>query len=113
MKDFKQILPNASGFLYYVSITGVTGASLNKLNNLDKLKNSVENLKKKTNLPIIIGFGIKTKEQVQEIFQFADGVIIGSSIVKIIEKAVNENSSINKILNDIDYFIKSLLNKES
>ena len=109
----KQILPNASGFLYYVSITGVTGASLDKLNNLDRLKNSIEKIKEKTDIPIIVGFGIKTKEQVQEIFEFADGVVVGSSIIKIIEKAINEKSPINKILNDISFFIKSLLNKES
>ena len=104
----KEILQNASGFLYYVSITGVTGG---KLSNFKDLKISIAKIRKKTKLPIVVGFGIKTNQQVKKLLTFADGVVIGSSIVNIIEKYSVKNLNINNILNKIRKYIKSLLRK--
>tara|TARA_B100000029_G_scaffold502549_1_gene577996 strand:+ start:1369 stop:2166 length:798 start_codon:yes stop_codon:yes gene_type:complete len=108
-KRLKEILINASGFLYYVSITGVTGA---KLKDFKKVEQSIKKIKKKTKLPIVVGFGIKTKEQVQKIFKFADGVVIGSSIVEIIEKKGIKNSKIENILLSIKKFINVVRNQK-
>ena len=93
----KTILNNASGFLYYVTITGITGQHSA---NLEELKNSIKIIKNHTNLPVIAGFGIKDANDVKEICQIADGAVVGSSIVKIIEENYkNKSNMLNKIFN--------------
>ena len=93
----KTILSNASGFLYYVTITGITGQHSA---NLEELKNSIKIIKNHTNLPVIAGFGIKDANDVKEICQIADGAVVGSSIVKIIEENYkNKSIMLNKIFN--------------
>ena len=102
-KRLNTILKNASGFLYYVTITGITGQHSAKI---DKLEKSIKEVKKITNLPIVSGFGIKDIHQVHDICAFSEGVVVGSSIVKIIEK----NYHINKyqIIPKITKFVKKL-----
>ena len=93
----KTILNNASGFLYYVTITGITGQHSA---NLEELKNSIKIIKNHSNLPVIAGFGIKDANDVKEICQIADGAVVGSSIVKIIEENYkNKSIMLNKIFN--------------
>ena len=98
----KTILSNASGFLYYVTITGITGQ---KSADMDELKKSISEIRKYTSLPIVAGFGIKNKDHVKEICKFADGAVVGSSIVKIIEENINDT---NKMISIIDNFSKEL-----
>ena len=100
----KLILKNASGFLYYVSVTGITGQ---KSANLNELKKSVKFIKKYTNLPVVPGFGIKNPTDVKNICKVADGAVVGSSIIKIIEKNLNNK---DKMLSEIDRFSKNLKN---
>ena len=72
-----------SGFIYYVSMTGITGASLQKqLGSQQALKK----LKQKTSLPVCVGFGIKNKEQAAEVAPLADGIVVGSALVDLFEK---------------------------
>ena len=71
------------GFLYYVSITGVTGAR-GKLP--DELEAAIGQIRKYSQKPVAVGFGISTPEQVKEVRRIADGVIVGSAIVKMIEE---------------------------
>tara|TARA_B100001123_G_C15340942_1_gene1034858 strand:- start:109 stop:909 length:801 start_codon:yes stop_codon:yes gene_type:complete len=99
------ILTNASGFLYYVSITGITGQ---KSANIKTLNRSIKKIKNKTKLPILTGFGIKNAKQAKEISSFTDGVIVGSSIVSIIEKNIDSKLSKNIIINKVSNFVKSL-----
>lgn len=82
------VLENASGFLYYVSITGVTGT---KSANIDEVSAHIENIKTKTNLPVAVGFGIKTPADVENMSKIADAVVVGSSIVDNIEKNQLDN----------------------
>ena len=98
----KTITSHASGFLYYVTITGITGQ---KSANMQELKQSVKNIKKYTKLPIVAGFGIKNKLHVKEICKITDGVVVGSSIVKLIEKNLNKKNNILKV---ISTFVKDL-----
>jgi tryptophan synthase alpha chain len=70
-----------SGFVYYVSLTGVTGA---KLTQNAELEAQIERIRSKTKLPLAIGFGISKPEQVRQLAPFADGVVIGSALVKLI-----------------------------
>ena len=71
----------ASGFLYYVSITGVTGAAQADLN---KIKPHIEQIKTHTDLPIAIGFGIKTPQDAAQMAALGDAIVVGSSIVQTI-----------------------------
>ena len=96
------ILNNASGFLYYVTVTGITGQNSA---NVDKLKNSIQIIKSHTNLPIVAGFGIKDKKDVTKISAFTDGVVVGSSIVNIIKNNLQDK---NKMIMEIDKFTKDL-----
>ena len=100
----KLILKNASGFLYYVSVMGITGQKSADLNELEK---SVKFIKKFTNLPVVPGFGIKNSTDVNKICKIADGAVVGSSIIKIIENNLNDK---DKMFFEIDKFSKELKN---
>jgi tryptophan synthase alpha chain len=77
----KQIAAHATGFLYYISITGVTGTAKPQV---QEVKKDVERIRKVTALPLAIGFGISTPEQAKEIAPYADGIVVGSAVVKMI-----------------------------
>ena len=98
----KLILSNASGFLYYVSVMGTTGQ---KSANINDLKNSIDLIRQHTNLPIVPGFGIKNASDVNNVCKIADGAVVGSSIIKIIEENLNDK---NVMLKKISEFTKEL-----
>ena len=101
-KRLTTILSNASGFLYYVTVTGITGQNSA---NIEDLKKSINTIKSSTKLPIVAGFGIKNKNDVKQISTFTDGVVVGSSIVNIIKHNLNDK---NKMINEIKGFTKDL-----
>ena len=76
----------ANGFVYYVSLKGITGAS-----HLDtvEVENQVENVKRVIKLPIMVGFGVKTPQQAAAISKFANGVVIGSELVDTMAESDN------------------------
>ena len=82
------VLQNTSGFVYYVSITGITGAGSAQQ---DAVAAAVGRLKAFTDLPIAVGFGITTPEQVAEIGSVADAAVVGSAIVRQIEANLDEH----------------------
>lgn len=73
-----KVLTNTSGFVYYVSITGITGAANAKAGDVGP---EVARIKAKTDLPVIVGFGVKTPDAAERIAKTADGVVVGSAIV--------------------------------
>jgi tryptophan synthase alpha chain len=73
----------ATGFLYYVSVTGVTGARNTLASDLER---NVSALKSITNLPIGVGFGISTADQARQVARFADAVVVGSAISQVVEQ---------------------------
>jgi tryptophan synthase alpha chain len=84
-----QIADSATGFLYYISITGVTGTAQPLIHSI---KVDVERIRKISVLPLVIGFGISTPAQAAEIASCADGVVVGSALVRIIgEKGGDED----------------------
>ena len=72
------VLENSSGFVYYVSITGITGT---RSASTASIADAMARIRKASDLPAVVGFGIKTKAQVAEAAQVADGVVVGSAIV--------------------------------
>ena len=76
-----EILSNSSGFIYYVSLKGITGAEIDSFN---ALKERVESIKKSSRIPVVVGFGIKDKKTAKKMSVFSDGVVVGSAIVDII-----------------------------
>jgi tryptophan synthase alpha chain len=92
-----KVLQNTSGFVYYVSITGITGAAAAQATNVGP---EVARIKAATDLPVIVGFGISTPDTAQEIASVADGCVVGSAIVKQIADG--------KPLADILSYVKGL-----
>ena len=86
------IVNQASGFLYYVSLKGVTGAA-----NLDveQVKARVAEIRSKTNLPIGVGFGVKDAATAKNVAAFADAVVVGSRMVMTIEGSNDDNLIVN------------------
>jgi len=74
-KRLPKVLQNTSGFVYYVSMTGITGTSLT---DIESVAVAVDAIKQHTDLPIAVGFGIKTAQQARQIAKIADGVVVGS-----------------------------------
>jgi len=87
-----KILKNASGFLYYVSITGITGTAEP---DLGPVKAAVDMIKGRTALPVAVGFGIKTPENVRAFAEIADAVVVGSAIVNIIGDNIDQEGLAN------------------
>ena len=77
-KRLPKVLTNTSGFVYYVSVTGVTGTAAP---DTTKVTGAVTRIKRHTRLPVAVGFGVKTAEQARAIAEGADGVVVGSALV--------------------------------
>lgn len=91
---FKNIIKDSTGFIYYVSLTGVTGA---RRSLPAELGAKIKSLKSMAGKPVCVGFGVSTPRQAKQIAGFADGVIIGSAIVKIIEKNLGKTDLVGKV----------------
>ena len=83
MKAINQV---ASGYLYYVSLKGVTGS--NSLD-LSTVKEQYQHRKAQTNLPLMVGFGIKTADMASNVADFADGVIVGAALIEALQDDQN------------------------
>ncbi|NOG31428.1 tryptophan synthase subunit alpha [Halomonas sp. TBZ9] len=93
-KRLPRVLGNASGFIYYVSVAGVTGGNAPTP---ERLENAVGELRAKTDLPIAVGFGIRTAEQAAIIGRYSDGVVVGSALVDCIEHAANPDDAVERV----------------
>ena len=100
------ILKSSSGFIYYVSITGVTGSKISKV--LD-IKKKYMFLKKVINIPFVVGFGINSLKKAHEISRYADGVVVGSDLIKEIEKGIEKKANIfNNVINLVKKYSKAI-----
>ena len=100
-RRLNKILQKTSGFLYYVSIAGITGS---KRPEIEKVKSAVQEIKTKTKLPVGVGFGIRTEDDIKKVSSFADGVIIGSVLVDIIKNSENDDTIKDKIMSKVKEF---------
>ena len=85
-KRLPAVLKNTSGFVYYVSITGITGAATA---DPDKVREAVARIKRHTTLPVAVGFGVKTRAHARAIAAGADGVVVGSVLVDAVRDSLD------------------------
>jgi tryptophan synthase alpha chain len=97
----KKVLKKASGFLYYVSLTGVTGSTAISV---DAVRQAVVRLRGYTKLPIGVGFGVAKPEHAAAVAQFADAAVVGSAVMRI----VGESRGTNDVVDNVAAFIRSL-----
>ena len=86
-KRLPKVLTNTSGFVYYVSVTGVTGTAAP---DTSKVMGAVARIKRHTKLPVAVGFGVKTAEQAGAIAEGADGVVVGSALIDALSKSLDK-----------------------
>jgi tryptophan synthase alpha chain len=87
-KRLPAVLKNTSGFVYYVSITGITGSAAP---DNSKVGAAVARIKKHIELPVAVGFGVRTAEQAKEIASGADGVVVGSALVEALRMSLGKD----------------------
>jgi len=96
----KLVTQVSRGFIYFVSMTGITGSTLR---GLKEIREKVPLIKQYTNLPVVVGFGISNKREARNVARLADGVVIGSAIIRIIEVAGRQ-----KIPQKVAQFIRGI-----
>ena len=102
------IIKNASGFLYYVSVLGITGSKTPEINSIKK---NVEIIKSLSKIPVAVGFGIKTPLQAASIAQTSDAIVVGSAIIeKIYDTHKKNHSNELFVIEEVSNFVESLSN---
>ena len=102
------IIKNASGFLYYVSVLGITGSKTPEINSIKK---NVEIIKSLSEIPVAVGFGIKTPLQASSIAQTSDAIVVGSAIIEKIYDTYKKNHSNELfVVEEVSNFVESLSN---
>ncbi|TCT44659.1 tryptophan synthase subunit alpha [Martelella mediterranea] len=105
-KRLPTVLNNTSGFVYYVSMTGVTGSALP---DPSKVGAAVSRIKAHTDLPVCVGFGVKTAEHARLIGAAADGVVVGTAVVNQIAGSLDQDNQATKDTVDaVSTFVKGL-----
>jgi tryptophan synthase alpha chain len=89
-KRLPTVLNNTSGFVYYVSITGITGSATPDAR---KVGAAVARIKRHTKLPVAVGFGVRTAENARAIAQGADGVVVGSALVEALRLSLDDGKA--------------------
>jgi tryptophan synthase alpha chain len=93
----KSITKMSSGYVYYVTVKGITGSKLTDISTIKKNVSKIKNFSQ-NNIPVAVGFGIKDSKSAKQMSKFSDGIIIGSSIVELIHKYSNNKSVMKKRL---------------
>lgn len=101
-KRLPTVLSNSGGFLYYVSITGITGAATATE---QQVQNAVSRLKQHSNLPVAVGFGIKDAAAAQTVARHADAVVVGSAIVQKVEANIQTK---NELVKNVCTYVQTL-----
>jgi tryptophan synthase alpha chain len=88
-KRLPAVLANTSGFVYYVSITGITGSGSADANEVGA---AVARIKRHTRLPVCVGFGIRTPDAARDIARQANGAVVGTALVEVLQKSLDANN---------------------
>ncbi|MCX5832980.1 MAG: tryptophan synthase subunit alpha, partial [Deltaproteobacteria bacterium] len=101
LERMKKMVKRASGFIYYISLTGVTGSGRPVF---EEIRDKVSAIRKMSDLPVVAGFGISSPSQAREIAPAADGVVVGSAIVRLI----GEHAGRPDLARTVEAFARSL-----
>jgi tryptophan synthase alpha chain len=112
------VLANTAGFVYYVSITGITGAATP---DFGKVSAAVERIKRHTPLPVVVGFGVKSGEHAAAIARSADGVAVGSALVNAVQVSLDAEgrataktiASVTRLVQDLAAGVRSVTKAEA
>lgn len=105
-KRLPKVLQNTSGFVYYVSITGITGTATP---DFSRVAEAVKRIKGHTALPVAVGFGVKAPEHAEAIASGADGVVVGSALVEAVRCSLDEaGKATNKTVSAVTDLVASL-----
>ena len=100
------VLHNVSGFVYYISVLGVTGTRTAMADHVDE---AVLRLRKHTELPLAVGFGIKTPEHAKSVANKADGIVIGSAIVDLVKENIDADGKPNsRLVKSVHEFVRNI-----
>lgn len=94
LNRIKLVSKLSTGFIYCVSLTGVTG----ERSSLPNLRDYISNVKKVSHKPVAVGFGVSKVSQVRKILNYADGVIVGSAIIRKIEENINKKNLVENVV---------------
>jgi len=100
---------SAGGFIYYVSLTGITGA---KMGELEEINSQVTRLREQSDLPVCVGFGIKTPEQAEKVAAFADGVVVGSQFVSQISEHFSDKCAMIEAMDGVAEEMRDAMQRE-
>ena len=110
-KRLTSVLQNTSGFVYYVSITGITGT---RSADPEAVKTRITQLRQMTDLPLAVGFGIKSSDQVYAVNQFADAAVVGSALVDTIKANLDHSGQPSaELCDNVIEFVKSLSSRKA
>lgn len=104
-KRLPAVLKNTSGFVYYVSMTGITGAVIKSRG---AVGDAVDRIKSHTNLPVAVGFGIKTAEDAAEIGKHADGIVVGTVLVDAVGKSLVDGKATDRTVSAVRELVAEL-----
>jgi tryptophan synthase alpha chain len=105
-KRLPAVLANTSGFVYYVSITGITGTAAPNASNVS---DAVARIKRHTKLPVAVGFGVRTAEHARSIAQGADGVVVGSALIDALKGSLDaDGKATDKTVKAVTTLVSSL-----
>jgi tryptophan synthase alpha chain len=104
-KRLPTVLKNSGGFIYYVSVTGITGAASA---DEGRVKQAIDRIRKTATLPLAVGFGIKDAASAASIARIADAVVVGSAIVQQIEELANKKTPPAQMVEKIAVFVENL-----
>src|SRR5688572_29421490 len=104
-KRLPAVLRNTSGFVYYVSMTGITGAAIKSRAAVGE---AVARIKSHTDLPVAVGFGIKTAEDAAEIGKHADGIVVGTVLVEAVAKTLVDGKATDRTVGAVRDLVADL-----
>ena len=105
-KRLPTVLANTSGFVYYVSVTGITGSTVP---DYSKVGEAVRRIKGHTALPVAVGFGVKTAENAAAVAAHADGVVVGTALISVLKQSLDaDDAATERTVPDVAAYVADL-----
>ena len=99
------VLANTSGFVYYVSVTGITGSAIP---DYGRVASAVQRIKRYTDLPVAVGFGVKNPANAAEVATHADAVVVGTALIDVLARSLDEGRATPTTVDAVTGFVASL-----